>query len=40
MCHGGDLKGVGLGPALVGLDAERIQDVLANGIPGSPMVQT
>lgn len=36
-CHGGDLKGQGNAPALVGLDQERIVDVLVNGIEGTPM---
>ncbi|SOC20910.1 cytochrome c550 [Ureibacillus xyleni] len=35
-CHGGDLTG-GMGPSLVGLDAEHIVDVLENGIEGTPM---
>ena len=29
-CHGGDLTG-GMGPDLIGLDAEHIKDVLING---------
>lgn len=36
-CHGGDLKGGGMGPSLVGLDADHIVDVLENGIEGTPM---
>lgn len=35
-CHGADLKG-GMGPSLIGLDKERIVDVLTNGIEGTPM---
>lgn len=36
-CHGGDLTGGGVGPSLIGLDAEHIKDVLKNGIDGTPM---
>ncbi|GLC88587.1 c-type cytochrome [Lysinibacillus piscis] len=35
-CHGGDLSGA-VGPDLRGLDAAHIQDVLKNGIEGTPM---
>lgn len=35
-CHGGDLTGA-VGPSLHGLEAERIVDVLTNGIEGTPM---
>jgi len=35
-CHGQDLKG-GMGPQIAGLDADRIVDVLENGIEGTPM---
>ncbi|RKQ19145.1 cytochrome c550 [Ureibacillus endophyticus] len=35
-CHGGDLTG-GVGPSLVGLEADHIVDVLTNGIEGTPM---
>lgn len=35
-CHGGDLTG-GMGPSLIGLDADRIVDVLENGIEGTVM---
>lgn len=34
-CHGGDLNGGGMGPALVGQDPEHIVDVLVNGLEGS-----
>lgn len=35
-CHGGDLTG-GMGPSLIGLDADHIVDVLENGIDGTVM---
>ena len=35
-CHGGDLTG-GMGPNLHGVEADRIVDVLTNGIEGTPM---
>lgn len=35
-CHGGDLTG-GMGPNLVGVEADRIVEVLTNGIEGTPM---
>ncbi|MEG0450834.1 MAG: cytochrome c [Lysinibacillus sp.] len=38
-CHGGDLTGGGVGPDLTGLDAERITDVLVNGIEGTMMTK-
>lgn len=36
-CHGGDLTGA-VGPNLHGVEADRIVDVLTNGIEGTPMV--
>ncbi|MFJ7735356.1 c-type cytochrome [Lysinibacillus sp. NPDC097287] len=37
-CHGGDLAGGAAAPSLQGLEADRIVDVLTNGIEGTPMV--
>ena len=36
-CHGGNLEGIGSTPSLIGLEADYIIEVLANGIEGSPM---
>ncbi|MEG0383994.1 c-type cytochrome [Solibacillus cecembensis] len=35
-CHGGDLTG-GMGPSIVGLDAEHIKDVALNGTESGGM---
>jgi cytochrome c550 len=35
-CHGEDLSG-NIGPKLIGLEKDRIVDVLVNGIEGTPM---
>ena len=35
-CHGGNLEGA-MGPSLIGLEADRIVDVLVNGIEGTVM---
>ena len=35
-CHGGDLTG-GMGPSIVGLDAEHIKDYALNGSPSGAM---
>ena len=35
-CHGGNLEGIdGLGPTLIGQEADYIVDVLVNGLEGS-----
>ena len=40
-CHGGDLGGQGMGPALTGgLDAEHVKDVVMNGQGAMPAVVT
>ena len=36
-CHGGKLEGQGTIPSLIGLEADHIIKVLADGIEGSPM---
>lgn len=35
-CHGGDLSG-GMGPSIVGLDADHIKDYALNGSPSGKM---
>lgn len=37
-CHGGDLTGGGVGPSLVGVEADTIVDALVNGVEGSTMM--
>lgn len=36
-CHGGDLKGTGMAPSVVGLDAEHIKDFALNGSTNGAM---
>ncbi len=36
-CHGGNLGGQGNAPSLIGLEADHIIEVLANGIEDTPM---
>ncbi len=38
-CHGGNLEGQGNAPSLIGLEADRIIEVLVNGIEGTPMIR-